>query len=621
MTVLLQLGGDFSQPFYTGTGSSPDVPYTLQCAIQGHPFAIEPSMYERATVDFRRETADQSREPGEHSLTNRGPWRRIARDWGWGAGQDFWDWDDSDRRRFRESKGIDVFTDRHKIQLHHDTRNIRETTATNLTTLAVGLYLYVVDGNDLLHTIEPDEETPTFVDSVIEVSDTAAPIETITTDGVRVYAALGANGIHSTTLGATTSDTLTTYAATLVQYANGRLIAAKAGELVEVDSGGTTTEIKTHTITSFDWTAVAGAPNGIFAGGNAGDRSEWFYIGVNSATGGLTAPIPIVPLPDGETLNAMTFYGGVMIVGTSRGLRLAVVGEAALAYGAVIEVPGGVTALEPQGEDCWFAWKNYDSTSTGLGRVRLSRRLDEDPLVPAYASDLMATAQGTIGGVTTFESERYFAVNGVGFFAEYADLVASGTLNQGQVDFGVPEPKALVSFDLRHDPLDGEVEVLITEDDGTVTSVGASILADSLAPSTPFGVPNIKTEAVEVALTLTRDATTATAGPKVRSHRLRGLVAPRKRVDEWSIPVILKQEIAGVGGGDGQLFDFEPYTEFLFLKSLEASGTPVTLQLGTQSFGVQIERVVAPRDEARKWTDTFEFLEGVYLVQAVSVDE
>ena len=56
-----------------------------------------------------------------------------------------------------------------------------------------------------------------------------------------------------------------------------------------------------------------------------GDRAEVYYVGVNTSTGALLAAVHAMHLPYGETINCMEHYGGLILLGTSKGFRLALI--------------------------------------------------------------------------------------------------------------------------------------------------------------------------------------------------------------------------------------------------------------------------------------------------------
>ena len=93
--------------FYTPTGYSYDV------AINGQPFFIAASddnPYRRVTAQYRKQQIDQSREPGEQTLT--GWWLRSQSSFHYGQGIKFFEpiQDESLRFQYTESKGVDVWT-------------------------------------------------------------------------------------------------------------------------------------------------------------------------------------------------------------------------------------------------------------------------------------------------------------------------------------------------------------------------------------------------------------------------------------------------------------------------------------------------------------------------------
>ena len=92
---------------YSGTGEAYDV------AIAGLPFFLlnsDDSPYRRVTAQYRKQQIDQSREPGEQTLT--GWWLRSQSSFHYGQGIKFFEpiQDESLRFQYTESKGVDVWT-------------------------------------------------------------------------------------------------------------------------------------------------------------------------------------------------------------------------------------------------------------------------------------------------------------------------------------------------------------------------------------------------------------------------------------------------------------------------------------------------------------------------------
>ena len=92
---------------YSSTGEAYDV------AIAGLPFFLlnsDDSPYRRVTAQYRKQQLDQSREPGEQTLT--GWWLRSQSSFHYGQGIKFFEpiQDESLRFQYTESKGVDVWT-------------------------------------------------------------------------------------------------------------------------------------------------------------------------------------------------------------------------------------------------------------------------------------------------------------------------------------------------------------------------------------------------------------------------------------------------------------------------------------------------------------------------------
>jgi hypothetical protein len=87
--------------------------YSYDIAINGLPFFITPlddSPYRRVTAQYRKQQIDQSREPGEQTLT--GWWIRSQSSFHYGQGIKFFEpiQDESLRFQYTSSKGLDVWT-------------------------------------------------------------------------------------------------------------------------------------------------------------------------------------------------------------------------------------------------------------------------------------------------------------------------------------------------------------------------------------------------------------------------------------------------------------------------------------------------------------------------------
>ena len=440
----------------------------LPIRLGNRKYNIDLSRLARATIDPIRQGYDTQGQPGEQSLNQAGVWKRTRSDWELGAGQQNADMMESTLREYHTSLGIDPWT-KGEIKLHKTTTKTSTPafTTDNVFLSTGGDYVYMTEGEDIYVSSDGGQTWPTTF--TMTVPNTIRGIanngtDLFVADAAGVATVLGVTP-HATALWPIPESATATYLDCWI--ANGYLIASVdtrltnlTGTLAAPDAPSTGADIVSSTFTQIDeWKEVIGTPVGIFAAGNKGTRGRIYYVGINDSTAGLAAPVIAAELPDGETINTLVEYGGLVIIGTSKGIRAAqIAGEGYLTYGPRIGIPGGVTHLEEQGEFVWFAWSNFDETHTGLGRLGLSEFTGQ--LVPAYASDLMALAQGPIRGLATVTIDevdrRLFTVydsvtpaNTGAWLEDAATYVTSGTLDEGRFRWGITELKSVVSVDIR----------------------------------------------------------------------------------------------------------------------------------------------------------------------------
>lgn len=600
-----------SDPFYEGTAVAvPGVPYTLPISIGDHPYLIEVAQYRRGVVEQLRQPSDQGDEPGEQSFNTQGLWKRSQSDFSLGAGQEIFDDPaTSSRRRFRASVGVDPWT-KYELSLLPAVEAKTGGPTTNATLMqSLGSRLYVAGGNNLYFTSDPSVAAPTW--STIAVG---SAVLDFTTDGTYVYIATAA-GLYRVTLGSTTLGAVWAAGSfTSVRYANGRLLVASATVLSEVSAAAALTTVKTLTFTGYVWVGIAAAPSGIYAWASSNDTTEMYYIGVVDATGALAVPVFAGALPIGETLNVMEFYGGVLILGTTIGLRLATIGDGGgIAYGPAIEV-GSVRDLDQRGKFCWFTWTNFvdplGTAYTGLGRANLAEWTEE--MVPAYATDLMVTGSSVSQAVAWLGGRHYFTVVGTGLYGETTNLVTEGSIYSGFIRYGNFERKIVSSIDVRTAPLDGSIAMHLHLEDGDHLTIATFDTPGALSPSDPAIVFGADGEQVEVHLLLGRDSGDATSGPTLRRWTIRVLPAPNT-VEEFILPLIVADKVHNDRGVRSY---YSPLEEYEYLLGLLNSKSTVRYQEGTSSYTVYVSRVEVQPDS---WNDSVQFFEGLIVVRLVTI--
>lgn len=571
----MSLSTTFSAPFFTGASSSTEVPGRFHCSLAGRPYMIDTarlSEFRRQGIPLLKEQQDTSGVLGENSLSGDELWRRSQDDWTHGAGQTFLDRQDSDPKRFRSSKGIDVWT-KWQMTLLPDTTKVRNSANSNLFALPVGGYVYMLDGGALVRTADLSAFT-----TITGVPATAAT--SMTTDGYTVWTAHGADGVYSTARGTASTASYATGMVSAVGYAKGRLMAAAGPALYNITAAGALpTALFTHPNTDWSWVGFADGQAAIYAAGYSGDKSLVYRITIKQDGTGLDVPLVAGELPDGEIVRAIHGYLGYLVLGTDLGVRFcATDGEGNLTVGALIRADEPVRCFEGQDRFVWFGWSNYDSTSTGLGRLDLS--VFASPLTPAYASDLMATAQGTVRSIATFDGKRIFTVDGQGLYAQSEDFVAEGHLDTGLISFGLPDLKTAVYLDVK-------VAEAVDSNAGYVAVDGGAFIPVGLRTTSltdPFTVGEMSGEHFEVRHVLLNDSPLGTA-PVVTRWTLRAFPRPSQG-EIFLVPLLLHENVQT--SNDGEWLQ-QPLEEFNVIAALRESKRLVTFQLANQSYTVQVD--------------------------------
>lgn len=604
----------FTYPFYTGTASiSSDVPWPYPVALDGVGYVVDLRQYQRETIDPFRSFVDQSDTPGERSLSPEGVWKRNRFDWRNGAGQLFADDEDSDPRRFYTSRGIDPWT-RRQLCLLKETDVIEASTSTDQGIVSAAGYLYHRAGTALQRSFNPLAGSPSWA-SLTAVG--GSPTSEMTTDGTNVWIAYAGDVDQYDNAGTQTqpwtgSGSMPGIGYTVVAYVNGWLLAAYGPNLHELAAGGTINTVHTFPANAVV-TQIASAPNAIYLGVtySTTQRSAIYRLTVDS-TGALETPIYSGELPDGESLEAIAYYGGRLVLGTSRGVRLGVIAaDDTIVIGPLIDLGQSVSHFEPQGEFVWFNWDNYDANHTGLGRLNLARFTDIE--VPAYASDLMYDGSGPIAGIVTWSNERIFVVSGVGLLGEQSSYVESGVLNTGWISYGLFEPKVLLGFDVRHDFLVGSVSVAVANESGVATNIGTSEEAGSVGPDSPWPGKDVRGEKLQVQLTLERGVADPNSGPCLERWTAWALPAPAT-VERFVLPIICRQSVES----DDQDLAYDPLTVFEHFSGLARSREPIVYQEGHVSYEGTVRAVSIPRGFAERWDDQRRFMESIVFVTMVS---
>jgi hypothetical protein len=533
---------------YSSTGEAYDV------AFAGLPFflaASDDTPYRRVTAQYRKQQIDQTREPGEQTLT--GWWLRSQSSFHLGAGIKYFEplQDESLRFQFTESKGVDVWTKGQATLLNTTVRVL----ATSNPSIIIGANdgtndcLVVTDGT-ALKKITMSNDTPTA--STYTQAGTPSTILDLTTDGIR-YWFINATHVHRGNIGGTTSDVETYNASSTtsarIKYIKQRLIATINNKLYELNAthtggGALPSDHYTHPQSDWTWTTISEGPQAIYVGGYSRKNSSIYKITLDLANANalgfpeLSVPSVVVDLPEGEIINTFdTYLGTYAVLCTNKGVRVGVLGnEGDVSYGPLL--------FEAECTDVVFRDKfayvsTKQNTESGLVRIDLSQPVVPNSLVFAYAWDVCATGETVTAGTTAFlgGTDRVgFTVPGDGVWLEsYGVKVASGYLQTGYIRYNTLEPKIYKLLFPRFISTNGGLSLQSIDSAGTSYNIGTYSQGETV---TEGGIPYPATaqEYLGFKFTFTRSTADTTLGPIFNGYQIKSLPAiPRQRLIQYPV--------------------------------------------------------------------------------------
>jgi hypothetical protein len=534
-----------------------------EVAFSGLPFFIAASdeqPYRRVTAQYRKQQIDQTREPGEQTLT--GWWVRSQSSFHLGAGIKYFEpiQEESLRFQYTESKGLDVWT-RGQATLLNTTVRARVATATNLSLFGARDNANNVDA--IVFTEGPDlkkltmsGDTPTVTTYTLVTVPHTLDFKSLTSDGTRYFAADNAR-IHRGNIFGTTSDghiydlggPVTTV---VMRYAKQRLLAGVDRDLYELDSNKNTTSgghslptaLYEHPNPSWIWTTISEGPAAFYVGGYAGSQSSLYKITLDLANANalgfpeLNVPTVVVDLPEGEILNAFDVYLGTFgVLCTSKGVRVAVISaDGDVSYGPLL--------LETECKSVTFKDRfayvtTLQGAESGLIRIDLSQPVVPNSLVFAYAWDVYASGEDANPVSTDFlgSTDRVvFGVPGDGIWIESVNtLVPEGYLRTGYIRYNTLETKIYKLLQARIDTSNGGIAIESIDSRDNTYNIG-TFSQGTTVPEINVNYPTTSQEYLGFKFTISRSSTNTAKGPLFTGYQLKSLPAvPRQRLIQYPV--------------------------------------------------------------------------------------
>ena len=604
-------------------------------AIGGMPFisaVTDKNEYLRETAPFKKDQFDNGQEPGEQSLT--GWWLRSQMSFHGGAGINFYDPltnDESGHYRFKDSQGVDVWT-KGEVKL------LKDVTSTHVTTGPVtgsnhqhaNQHIRSIQWSGtngvLLHDeydvdkIDADGTVTHFIDYN---SGSAEPVYAICDDGVYAYwvtnaPITGTPRLHmykklltdnTTTIPSPmfSANSITiTYAA--MEFIKDRIILCVNNQVYEIPTNATAltganggTLVYTNPNTNYHYTSVAASGPAIYTAGHSGIYSsiQKYTITTAGAMPVLTSAVVAAELPAGEIVEKIFYYLGYMCIGTSKGIRVALVNDqdGSLNYGPlIVETEQPVYDFAARDRFVWAA-SGIGSLDAGLIRIDLENEIST--LRMAYANDLQVT-QATEHYTTSVAflgttsrlafCTAYNTTNGAIYLESASTLRETGYLTTGNIRFGTLEPKNFKRLVGRGDFSKGMLTLATVDKNGTVYD---HITYDSAVDSVEIATtqPTTAAEYVAYKFLFMRDTTTTSAGPIFKGYQAKATIAtPRQRLIQFPVYCFdVETDRNGVQVG----YEDRAQDRILQLEALEEPGDILLWQdLNSKELRqVQIERV------------------------------
>jgi hypothetical protein len=621
--IPLNVGNPASSGLWTNNAEDYDV------AIGGVPFIMAPTdsnPYQRETAPYRKDQFDNSREPGEQSLT--GWWIRSQSSFHGGSGIKFFDPSsgESTGYRFFDSQGVNVWT-KGQVTLLKETTNIHESTTvigvkaeqhirsvqwTSGGTTYDGVLFH--DGFDI-DRIDSSGNVVHWVDYNAGLDD---PVYAVCDDGKYAYwvtndiasGKLELNkkllsdgaGLPSTPMLTNPSVTVT---AAEMEFVKDRIVACINNAVYEISPVATTlpSPVYTNPNTNYVYTSITASGPAIYTAGHSGIYStiQKYTLNTSGAMPTLTQASVAAELPPGEIVHKIFYYLGYMVIGTNRGVRVAAVNDqdGSVSYGPlIVETSQPVYDITARDRFVW-ATTGIGATDAGLIRIDLGQTIEGETLRFAYANDLQTTqaavhrttAVSFIGTTNRLAfCTAYNSTDGAIYFESASTLRSTGYLQTGAIRYGTLEPKNYKFLRGRADVTNGAIDIQTIDSSNnlfTVITYNSSVGTPEAATGSPVGPQ----EFISYKFTLSRSASNTSLGPIFKGYQSKALPATKRQrliqFPVWCYDVETDRYNVLTG------YEGRAWERIQTLEDIEAAGDIINVQDFTTGERVQalIERI------------------------------
>jgi hypothetical protein len=372
-----------------------------------------------------------------------------------------------------------------------------------------------------------------------------------------------------------------------MEYVKERIIMCANNAVYEFASNASSlpTAVYTHGDSDHIFTSITASGAAIYVAGYSGAQSNIykFTLASNGTMPTLTQAITAAELPTGELVHKIYYYLGRMMIGTSKGIRVAAVSDdGSLTYGPlIVETSQPCYDFAARDKYVWCA-TSVDG-APGVTRIDLSNEIAT--LIYPYANDVYYS--GVSGHKTTScafigETDRLAycsadsgSADGHVYYEASSALMPTGYLQTGYIRYNTLEPKNYKRLLGRGDFTYGSMTLETVDEAGTeydVISYDATVPPVEVTTSQPTG----SQEYIAYKFIMYRDGTDNTQGPIFKGYQAKATIAtPRQRVIRFPVYCfdVETDKYNVMVGYEGRAFD-----RIGQLEEIEQNGDVVTWQ-------------------------------------------
>jgi hypothetical protein len=298
----------------------------------------------------------------------------------------------------------------------------------------------------------------------------------------------------------------------------------------------------------------------------------------------LTSAITAAELPVGEIVYDIYYYLGYLAIGTSKGIRIAVVSDdGSINYGPLI-----TNTTHPcydfAARDSYLWCATSVDNNPGVIRINLGTRLGTD-LNFAYCNDLYAP---TVTGFDTttcafmgdtnqlaFVTANNGTTNGAIYVENMSEKISEGYLQTGFIRYNTLELKVFKLLQARIDTTNGGLGIDTVTYNNQEYRIG-TFNQESGVPEVTVSYPTGAQEYLGFKFTLTRSTTNTALGPVFNGYNLKALPAvPRQRLIQYPL-FCYDHESDKFGVEEG--YEGSAYERMSALEQVENVGDTVRVQ-------------------------------------------